>query len=104
MAKIVQTFKMPLAETFECYWRWALAASTAVGGYDSTPALEELIRIVKRAGNGATTSRSTDLADMVTSLQSVRPMVGRIFGAGVAPRGFARRAAVRVHPGPLTTR
>ncbi len=68
---VVQTFKMPLAETVERYWRWALAASTAVGGYDSTPAFEELIRIVKRAGNGATTSRPTDLADMVTSLQSV---------------------------------
>lgn len=68
---VVQTFKMPLAETVERYWRWALAASTAVGGYDYTPAFEELIRVVKRAGNGATRSRSTDLADMVTSLQSL---------------------------------
>ena len=68
---VIQTFKMPLAETMDRYWRWALAASTAVGGHDYTAAFQDLIRIISRAGDASVRSQSVDLADMVKALRAL---------------------------------
>jgi acyl-[acyl-carrier-protein] desaturase len=47
-------FKMPLAEQLENYWRWSLEISDTAGGYDYTVAFEELVRILQRANDKAT--------------------------------------------------
>ncbi|MCA1690739.1 MAG: acyl-ACP desaturase [Actinobacteria bacterium] len=66
---VIQTFKMPLSNTLDRYWRLALEASNAVGGHDYTEAFEELIRIVDRAGDASTRARSTDLTDLVSGIE-----------------------------------
>jgi acyl-[acyl-carrier-protein] desaturase len=66
---VLSHFRMPLAETLKNYRRWALEVSDAAGGYDHTAAYEELVRVVDRAANASTRSRSLDLADLVAAIR-----------------------------------
>ncbi|MDQ6946766.1 MAG: acyl-ACP desaturase, partial [Actinomycetota bacterium] len=58
--EVVQTFKMPLAETLDHYRSWAMRAAAAVGGHDPTKAMDELVRLVHRTCDGPTRSTSLD--------------------------------------------
>lgn len=49
--EVLQSFKMPLAETMENYWRWALYVADVAGGYDHTQAYEALVSVVRRAAD-----------------------------------------------------
>jgi acyl-[acyl-carrier-protein] desaturase len=69
MKDVVQTFRMPLADTLDRYWRGALAAARAAGGPDHTKAFEEVVRLIQRSGDAATRSRSLDLVNLIRCLR-----------------------------------
>lgn len=58
MQEVLQSFKMPLAEQLDNYWRWSLEISDTAGGYDYTAAFEDLVRVVRRAADAAGTSHA----------------------------------------------
>ena len=62
-------FKMPLAETLANYWRIALRISDAAGGYDYTEAFDDLVRVVKRAADAGSWSRTNTLVDFVDAVR-----------------------------------
>ncbi|EPX55650.1 hypothetical protein D187_009261 [Cystobacter fuscus DSM 2262] len=64
----LQSFKMPLAEQLDNYWRWSLEVSDAAGGYDHTVAYAELLRVVQRAADAS--SASQKLADWVRAVRA----------------------------------
>lgn len=67
---VLGTFRMPLADTLNGYWRWSLQVADSVG-YDHTEAYESLVRLV----TGFTTSRGDasvdDLAAFVDRIRNV---------------------------------
>ncbi|WP_309248820.1 acyl-ACP desaturase [Streptomyces sp. MNP-20] len=46
MKQVLSTFRMPLANTLNDYWRWSLKVAAAVG-YDHTEAYDALGRLVR---------------------------------------------------------
>jgi acyl-[acyl-carrier-protein] desaturase len=64
----LQSFKMPLAEQLDNYWRWSLEVSDTAGGYEHTAAYEELLRVVQRAANAS--SGSQKLTDWVRAVRA----------------------------------
>lgn len=64
----LQSFKMPLAEQLDNYWRWSLEVSDTAGGYEHTAAYEELLRVVQRAADASSGSRK--LADWVRAVRA----------------------------------
>jgi rubrerythrin len=69
MQEVLQTFKMPLADTLRNYWRWSLVVAEAAGGFDHTEAYESLVEAVTRAADSGTRARAADLAAFVRRLR-----------------------------------
>jgi acyl-[acyl-carrier-protein] desaturase len=67
---VLATFRMPLADTLNGYWRWSLKIADTTA-YDHTEAYEALVRLV----NGFTTSSgnasAADLAEFVHRIRAV---------------------------------
>jgi len=69
VGRALEAFKMPLADTLHNYWRIALRISDAAGGYDYTEAFEDLVRVVQRAADTASWSRTNTLVDFVDAVR-----------------------------------
>jgi len=65
--EVLQTFKMPLAEQLDNYWRWSFEVSDAAGGYDHTAAFEDLLRVVQRSADAS--SRSKTMTDWIQAVR-----------------------------------
>jgi len=67
---VLGTFRMPLADTLNGYWRWSLKIADATS-YDHTEAYDAVVRLV----NGFATSRgnasAADLAEFVHRIRAV---------------------------------
>lgn len=70
LKEVLVNFKMPLAQTLKNYWRWSLRVAEVANSYDHTEAFESLIRVVKRAADAPTWSKSQDLADFVGAVRA----------------------------------
>ena len=67
---VIANFRMPLAETINGYWRWALRiADTA--GYDHTESYEHLLRLVDRAVD-AKSRRMTELMRFINECRTIQ--------------------------------
>lgn len=68
--EVLQSFKMPLADTMKNYWRWALYVADVAGGYDHTAAYESLVSVVRRAADqGQWGAQSVDFESLVRSIR-----------------------------------
>jgi hypothetical protein len=67
---VLGSFRMPLANTLNGYWRWSLKIADATS-YDHTEAYDAVVRLV----NGFSTSRgdasAADLADFVARIRAI---------------------------------
>lgn len=63
---VVASFRMPLADTINGYWRWALKIADAAT-YDHTEAYEHLINVVQRASD----AQSDKVDNLLTFVDSV---------------------------------
>lgn len=70
LQEVLQTFRMPLADTLPRYRRWS-AEVARTAGYDHTEAYQALERLVGQYANGRTDSRLTDLHDLLQTARSM---------------------------------
>jgi acyl-[acyl-carrier-protein] desaturase len=68
--QVIAEFRMPLAETIQGYWRWALKiADTA--RYDHTEAYEHLVKVVNRAVD-AKSQKVDELIEFVSTCRRIQ--------------------------------
>lgn len=68
---VLQTFRMPLADTLKRYWRWAIEVADSVGGYDHTEAYEALEKTVQKAADSSLHSKTTSLDGFVRGVRAL---------------------------------
>lgn len=68
--EVLGTFRMPLADTLNGYWRWSLSVADAAG-YDHTEAYEALLRLVGGFSDSRGDASTVDLADFVGRLRGI---------------------------------
>jgi hypothetical protein len=67
---VLSTFRMPLADTMNGYWRWSLKITDATS-YDHTEAYDALVRLVKDFATAGGSASATDLAEFVRRIRAV---------------------------------
>ncbi|MEU8567825.1 acyl-ACP desaturase [Streptomyces pathocidini] len=65
--EVLETFRMPLADTLTDYWRWSLKVADSVG-YDHTEAYEALVRLVREYTGTAGEGDGDELLSFVASV------------------------------------
>ncbi|GLW46821.1 hypothetical protein Stsp02_24830 [Streptomyces sp. NBRC 14336] len=68
---VIASFRMPLADTMNGYWRWSLKVADAAH-YDHTEAYEALVRLVHGFVDRPGDPSVADLTDFVHAIRSVR--------------------------------
>jgi acyl-[acyl-carrier-protein] desaturase len=67
---VVETFRMPLADTLDGYWRWSLRVADHAG-YDHTEAYQALSRLVQDFAAAPGRASAADLAGFVAAVRAV---------------------------------
>ncbi|GAA1013157.1 hypothetical protein Aple_016720 [Acrocarpospora pleiomorpha] len=67
---VLSTFRMPLADTLNGYWRWSLKIADATS-YDHTEAYEALVRLVSDFATSRGDAAMVDLAEFVHRIRAV---------------------------------
>lgn len=67
---VLSTFRMPLADTLNGYWRWSLKVMDATS-YDHTEAYDALVRHVKDFATSRGDAAASDLAEFVHRIRSI---------------------------------
>ncbi|GAA2529914.1 acyl-ACP desaturase [Winogradskya humida] len=67
---VLGTFRMPLADTLNGYWRWSLKVADSVS-YDHTEAYEALVRLVTRFSTSRGEATVDDLATFVSKIRGI---------------------------------
>jgi hypothetical protein len=65
---VVATFRMPLADTLQNYWRWSLRVADTVS-YDHTEAYEAVVRLIKEF---STSRREASAEDLIAFVSRIR--------------------------------
>jgi acyl-[acyl-carrier-protein] desaturase len=72
LREVLATFRMPLADTLDGYWRWSLRVADHAG-YDHTEAYEALARLIRQFAAGPGNASATDLIAFVHAISAVAP-------------------------------
>ncbi|MEV6319187.1 acyl-ACP desaturase [Streptomyces sp. NPDC051776] len=67
---VLSTFRMPLADTLNGYWRWSLKIMDATS-YDHTEAYEALVRLVRDFATSRGNASAIDLAEFVHRIRGM---------------------------------
>lgn len=67
---VLATFRMPLADTLNGYWRWSLKIADATS-YDHTEAYDALVRLVNGFATSSGDASAADLAEFVHRIRAV---------------------------------
>lgn len=67
---VLATFRMPLADTLQGYWRWSLKVADAAS-YDHTEAYDAVVRLVRGFVDTPGEPSVTDLGDFVKAIRAV---------------------------------
>ncbi|MBL1098496.1 acyl-ACP desaturase [Streptomyces coffeae] len=67
---VLSTFRMPLADTLNGYWRWSLNVIDATS-YDHTEAYEALVRLVNDFATSRGNASAEDLAEFVDRIRGI---------------------------------
>ncbi len=70
MKSVIETFRMPLANTLTGYWRWSLKVADAVG-YDHTEAYDALTRLVREYTGSRGEGDAAQLVGFVSDLRKL---------------------------------
>jgi len=71
---VLGTFRMPLADTLNGYWRWSLKVADATA-YDHTEAYDALVRLVTGFTGSRGEASVEDLACFVSRIRGIEPAV-----------------------------
>ncbi len=71
MQAVLESFKMPLHNTLQNYWRWSMVICQAAGGYDHTQAYADLVRVVNKFADASTRAKAADLIDLVHQIRAI---------------------------------
>jgi acyl-[acyl-carrier-protein] desaturase len=69
---VLGSFRMPLADTLNGYWRWSLKVADATA-YDHTEAYDALVRLVCGFSDSRGGASGADLAGFVDQLRGIEP-------------------------------
>lgn len=67
---VLATFRMPLADTLNGYWRWSLKITDATS-YDHTEAYDALVRLVSGLATSSGRASAADLAEFVHRIRGI---------------------------------
>ncbi|GAA1964274.1 acyl-ACP desaturase [Amycolatopsis minnesotensis] len=67
---VLGTFRMPLADTLNGYWRWSLKVADAAS-YDHTESYDAVVRLVKGFTTSSGAASAQDLASFVDAIRKV---------------------------------
>ncbi|WP_207897758.1 acyl-ACP desaturase [Amycolatopsis pittospori] len=67
---VLATFRMPLADTLNGYWRWSMKVTDATS-YDHTEAYESLVRLVTDFATAGGRAAAVDLTEFVHRIRAI---------------------------------